>query len=89
MKARIRSVSRVTNDTLAKMRGLQGNAGTVRVTVCSKQDPEFTAEADVWTDQNGERREVTKLWMTALTRPRKEESLMMLRLKDQQQLVMY
>lgn len=77
------------NDTLAKMRGLQGSAGTARVTVCSKQDPEFTAEPDVWTDQNGERREVTKLCMTALTRSRKEESLMMLRLKAQQQLVMY
>lgn len=77
------------NDTLAKMRGLQGSAGTARVTVCSKQDPEFTAEADMRTDQNGERREVTKLCMTALTRSRKEESLMMLRLKAQQQLVMY
>lgn len=35
------------NDTLAKTRGFQGNAGTARVTVRSKQDPEFIAEANV------------------------------------------
>lgn len=50
VKAGIRSVSCVMNDTLAKTRGFRGGGGmqgTARVTVCSKQDPEFIAEADV------------------------------------------
>lgn len=35
------------NDTLCKMRDFRGNEGTVWVTVCHKQDPQFIAEGSV------------------------------------------